>query len=440
VETPPHIPASPDHLDEGLSLRGRIIGVTRLNKKAALVLLGVLAVLAGIVVYSVLQRGQRTQSMPADPSSPHADTHAARMTKRVPWYASEPDAVPALRPASNGAGGSQAASDRSARSHAMRDPPRPSANNGSESRDAPASPLRESRRRREERQIQAQEQAVIAPLAVSGFQTPSASLQANQDHDVDHSTANSLAIPGLPEIASALLNTGQSADPNRQGRKETFLRDAAKASANEADYLPAVRQPPITPYELKAGTVIPAVLISGINSDLPGEVTAQVRENVYDTASGRHLLVPQGSRLVGTYDSQVAYGQRRVLVAWQRLLFPDGSSLNLQGAPGADAGGYAGFNDRVNNHYGRIFGGAILMSLLGAGAQLSQPQQGAREGSAPDASQIIAAQLGQQMSEAGRELVRKGLNVQPTLEIRPGYAFNVMVVKDVVLERPYARP
>jgi len=281
---------------------------------------------------------------------------------------------------------------------------------------------------------------VIAPLAVSGFQTPSASLQANQDHDVDHSTANSLAIPGLPEIASALLNTGQSADPNRQGRKETFLRDAAKASANEADYLPAVRQPPITPYELKAGTVIPAVLISGINSDLPGEVTAQVRENVYDTASGRHLLVPQGSRLVGTYDSQVAYGQRRMLVAWQRLLFPDGSSLNLQGAPGADAGGYAGFNDRVNNHYGRIFGGAILMSLLGAGAQLSQPQQGAREGSAPDASQIIAAQLGQQMSEAGRELVRKGLNVQPTLEIRPGYAFNVMVVKDVVLERPYARP
>lgn len=418
-------------------MRGRILGVTRLNKKAALVIIGILAVLAAIVVYSVLQRGKRAPEASIAAPSPKADIHSTNVTERVAWYASEPDAVPALQPSLHkpARAGAPVPDLSEPSRHSVPNLQHPAVGYEKQSYNAPASPVEEAQRRREERQLQAQEQAVIAPLAVNGFQAPNA--QTQDSNGAGQSTPASMNIPGVAEFASALLNKAESPDPNQQTGKETFLREAAKTAVEETNYLPALRQPPLTPYELKAGTVIPAVLISGINSDLPGQITAQVRENVYDTVSGRHVIIPQGSRLIGVYDSQVTYGQRRVLIAWQRLLFPDGSSLNLQGMPGTDAGGYSGFNDRVNNHYGQIFGSAILMSILGAGAQLSQPQQGSREGGAPDASQIIAGQLGQQMSEAGRELVRKGLNIQPTLEIRPGYVFNVMVVKDVVIDRPY---
>lgn len=129
---------------------------------------------------------------------------------------------------------------------------------------------------------------------------------------------------------------------------------------------------PRTPFELRAGFVVPATLISGINSDLPGQIMAQVAQHVYDTPTGRHLLIPQGSRLVGTYSSDVAYGQARVLVAWQRIVFPDGKAMDIGVMPGADSAGYAGFNDQVNNHYFRTFASAFLMSAVTAGITLSQ--------------------------------------------------------------------
>src|SRR5690606_12184961 len=125
-------------------------------------------------------------------------------------------------------------------------------------------------------------------------------------------------------------------------------------------------------YEVKAGSLVPAVLITQANSDLPGQLIAQVRENVFDTATGAHLLIPQGTRAIGVYDSLVAFGQERVLVAWQRLIFPDGSSLNLESMPGTDLAGAAGFHDRVRRDYVRIFGGAILLSAISAGLQISQ--------------------------------------------------------------------
>jgi type IV secretion system protein VirB10 len=195
------------------------------------------------------------------------------------------------------------------------------------------------------------------------------------------------------------------------------------------------------PYEIMTGWVIPGVMISGINSDLPGNLIAQVSQNVFDTATGSHLLIPQGSRLYGVYDSRVVYGQERVLGAWNRLVFPDGSSVTLGAMPGADMAGYSGFKDSVNNHYLRIFGSAILMSLMSGGAAYAMDSargnsQGSSEGTSMQDEMIsaLAAQLGQ----TTLALLQKNLSIKPTLGIRPGYRFNVIATKDIVFRSPYA--
>lgn len=152
---------------------------------------------------------------------------------------------------------------------------------------------------------------------------------------------------------------------------------------------------------------------------------------MYDTATGKYLLIPQGSRLVGVYSSAITYGQSRVLVAWNRIIYPNGDSLDLGTMPGADQGGYAGFSDQVDNHYLRIFGSAILASVFSAGAQLSQPQN---SNGTITSSQVLAASLGQQANNVGSMLIARGLDIQPTLKIRNGFLFNVMVTKDMVLQ------
>lgn len=237
--------------------------------------------------------------------------------------------------------------------------------------------------------------------------------------------------------ALPLSGQPQQDDPNKQARKEAFIKEAA--SQKDDSYLLQLRKAPISPFEVKAGTVIPATMISGANSDLPGQMIAQVRENVYDTATGRYLLIPQGTRLIGIYDSQVAYGQGRLLTVWQRMIFPDASSITLQGMPGADQGGYGGFHDQVDNHYFRIFGSAMLMSAISAGTQLSQPNTANSNGAntAPTASQVLAGALGQQLGQAGTTLLQKNLNIQPTITIRNGYRFNVMVTKDMLFAGAY---
>lgn len=193
---------------------------------------------------------------------------------------------------------------------------------------------------------------------------------------------------------------------------------------------------PHSPYELRTGFVLPATLISGINSDLSGQIMAQVSQNVYDTATGKFLLVPLGSRLVGTYGSDVAYGQSRVLIAWQRIIFPDGKAMDIGAMPGADQAGYAGFSDQVNNHLIRLFGSAFLMSGVTAGVALSQPQATNSNGR-PTASSAMSEALGQQLGQVTAQLIAKNLNIAPTLEIRPGFRFNVMVTKDMVFSKPY---
>jgi type IV secretion system protein VirB10 len=193
---------------------------------------------------------------------------------------------------------------------------------------------------------------------------------------------------------------------------------------------------PKTPYDLRAGFVIPAIMISGVNSDLPGQVIAQVNQHVYDSATGNFLVIPQGTRLVGSYSADVAYGQARIMMAWQRLIFPDGKALDLGAMPGTDGAGYAGFSDQIDNHYFRTFTSAFLMSGVVAGVTLSQPNNDSNSNS-QRAGDALSEALGQSLGSAMAAMLQKNLNIAPTLQIRPGYRFNVMVVKDIPFPQPY---
>jgi type IV secretion system protein TrbI len=202
---------------------------------------------------------------------------------------------------------------------------------------------------------------------------------------------------------------------------------------------------PTTPYILRTGFVIPALLLSAMESELPGTIISQVSQDVYDTPTGNYLLIPQGSRLVGEYSNAIQYGQARIFVAWQRIIYPDGSALDIGAMPGADEQGEAGFNDQVNNHFVRLFGSALLMSAITAGVTYSQ-QQGQGQNNnfngnqAPRAGDVLSQALGQQLGAATASLLERNLSIAPTLKIRPGYRFNILVVKDLTFDRPYVVP
>jgi type IV secretory pathway VirB10-like protein len=242
---------------------------------------------------------------------------------------------------------------------------------------------------------------------------------------------------GVPvEVATPASQSGAAAaaaaDTSSQGAKRDFLsRDGQDSST----YLAQPVLAPRSPYEIKAGTILPATLLTGINSDLPGQIVGQIRENVYDTVTGEHLLVPQGSRLIATYDSAVAFGQERVLVCWNRLIRPDGVSVVLECMPGVDLAGYAGFADEVDHHWWRIISGVALGTLLSATAQRSQ---GDVSGFHPTLPQLWASNAGATVNQAGQEITRKNLAIQPTIKVRPGYTVNVLVTKDMVIT-PYKR-
>ena len=197
-------------------------------------------------------------------------------------------------------------------------------------------------------------------------------------------------------------------------------------------------EPPLTPYIIRTGFVIPALLMSAMESELPGTIIAQVSQDIYDTATGRYLLIPQGSRLLGQYSNAIQYGQSRIFVAWERIIYPDSSALDIGAMPGVDAQGEAGFHDQVNNHFLRIFGSALLMSAITGGIALSQQHYGYQAGyQAANSTDILSQALGQQLGAATSALLERNLSIPPTLKIRPGLRFNIIVVKDLVFEHPY---
>ena len=239
-----------------------------------------------------------------------------------------------------------------------------------------------------------------------------------------------------PSLMSANAGSSDQSDANLQEHKENFIENA-REGREVRDYSSATRAPALSKYKIKAGWDIPATLESGVNTDLPGEVEAVVRENVYDTATGEYLLIPQGSRLIGQYDNRVSYGQSRAIVIWSRLIFPDGSSVDLDGMEGNDASGAGGFHDQVDNHYLRLASTALLLSAFTAGIEMSQPQTNSASGLLSPSAEATQA-LGQQFGQLGIEVTRKNLNIQPTVKIRPGYRFNVRVNRDIAFEEPYA--
>ncbi|MBB6125382.1 TrbI/VirB10 family protein [Sphingobium subterraneum] len=213
-----------------------------------------------------------------------------------------------------------------------------------------------------------------------------------------------------------------SNNPNAQGRKEAFVGTLDP----RGDVNPHMMSPPPSPYTLSAGSVIAASLITGLRSDLPGLVTAQITENIYDSATGRLLLIPQGSRLIGSYDSVVAFGQSRALIVWQRIIMPDGSSLRIDNVPATDASGYAGLQDKVDFHTWRLLKGIALSTLLGVGSELALSGQS-------DLIQAIRRSSEDNVARASDQITQRNLGVQPTITIRPGAPVMLVVHKDLVL-------
>jgi type IV secretory pathway VirB10-like protein len=226
--------------------------------------------------------------------------------------------------------------------------------------------------------------------------------------------------PAPGEVSKLALDPDR--DPNRQQRKSDFVARSAKEDSVD----PHVLARPVSPYTLTAGTIIAGSLITGIRSDLPGLVTAQVTENVFDSATGRIVLVPQGARLIGKYDSVVAYGQKRAQVVWQRIVMPDGSTLGLDNVPASDASGYAGLADKVDGHSWALLKGVVISTLLGVGSELQFSGQGGLV-------QAIRQSGQQNVAHAGDQLTSKTLNVQPTITIRPGTPVRLVVQKDLIL-------
>jgi type IV secretory pathway VirB10-like protein len=284
--------------------------------------------------------------------------------------------------------------------------------------------------------LRQQDEAEAAAKAQVFFQTGKRGRDAGNaaDSSPGNRPSSESDLPGppaaSPSAGAPLSPRDDVLDQNQQDHKQSFINHTSDPKI----YSTASLQKPRSPYQIMAGTVIPAALVTGINSDLPGEIIATVTQNVYDTVTGRYLLLPQGSRLLGQYDSQVTYGQRRVLLVWTRLLMPDGSSILLERLPGVDMAGYSGIEDGVTWHWGRIFAGAALTTLLGVNAQLVAANTNTNSGSI-----VIATRQSAQdsVNQVGQQITRKNLSIQPTLTARPGLPLNVIVNKDIVL-RPYS--
>lgn len=282
----------------------------------------------------------------------------------------------------------------------------------------------------------------------TGLATIDADAQRQGQEDEAARSSKLFAATGIRELVSSVVQTAsngastiapnqtsQSAQPmpndtftqNGQDRKLAFVNAPSDRSITSPDRVTASA----SSYVVQAGSIISASLITGIRSDLPGQITAQVSENVYDSPTGRFVVIPQGARLIGVYDSQIAAGQSRILLVWTRLIMPDGRSIVLERQPGADSAGYSGLEDEVDNHWGTLFKAALLSTLLGVGSEL-----GSATGTGSNSDVITALRRGSSdsLNQTGQKVVQQDLNIQPTLTIRPGFPVRVIVNRDLVLE------
>jgi len=277
------------------------------------------------------------------------------------------------------------------------------------------------------------------PIANSGAPAPVIASNNGQQEEEAALKSSLFVTTNFQQVAAATVPTtsapaaapaaGAAVTPTPRDGNLAFLNGAVDRRTVSPDRVEA----PAGHYVLQAGSVIPAALITGIRSDLPGEVTAQVTEDVYDSPTGRILLIPQGARLIGQYDAQVSFGQSRVLLAWTRLIMPSGRSIVLERQPAADTAGYAGLEDEVDNHWGMLFKAAILSTILSVGSEA-----GVSGNNGGSLAAAIQQGMSQSFNQVGEQVVGRSLAIQPTLTIRPGFPVRVMVTRDLVLE-PYSR-
>lgn len=440
------------HSPTGIDLNPDPPPVVRLSRRAGAIVLLIVAVVMALIGYGVLTRNQRSlqigfqmdETKGVTAATDAGKVVAAQVPARPMVVTNTPslDLIPPEGPAG--------------REPVSAPPPRLAANASYVSPPAsypppPAAPAyREPSP--EERQLAAlyarEQEAVLAPTtARTGFTVASAPASPAAGPSADlaqiagllrtsqkDSAQGSTALPRFSFPGSGASQSEEYEAQNMQERKEAFLDRARKADRNS--YLDSTRTAPMGKYEIKAGWDIPAVLEQALNSDLPGEVKALVRENVYDTATGRHLLIPQGARLVGLYDSRIAYGQDGIMVVWNRILFPDGSSIHLDGMSSQDATGATGLRHDVDNYYRRLLGFGFLTSAFSAAFQLSQTRRGGLLGY-PSSTEVAGSAVGREMSQLGADVTRRNLNVQPTIKVPIGYRFNVRVNRDMLFESPY---
>jgi len=300
--------------------------------------------------------------------------------------------------------------------------------------------LAEQRRKLLEQQQKEQQAALDSPLLFGGAKSIAPSTASAAKTPVP-ATMPTLVMLGPDAHHAAMMDAGGGnqnaggpggASQNHQSDKEAFLTQAAAVEP----YLSKPLLNPISKYELKAGSVIPGALLTAINTDLPGEVIGQVTENVYDSATGNYLLIPQGSKLLGKYQSLVTNGQNRALVVWQRLIYPNGGSIVLDGMPGTDEMGTAGLQDKVDYHLDKLAQATALSTAIAYAGNLARnPQTGT---SGYGGSDVVGDAVAQQANRIGEKIIDKELDVQPTITIRQGWPLRVLVNKDMILA-PYVR-
>ena len=411
---PPTDIESPKELESPgfIRIRGRILGSQRLGKKAGIAAIAVLVLLVSAILYGVTLNGghvgapnqQVPKPLPADNDRPwwQNQSNASGLTRpRSNDTASESQPLPASVPDLNQVG-------------ATSDPmPKP-------------------------RTISTQANVIDTPVRIDRFPTLP---------PIDGNSADTLVDSNARQRANRVVPNQREAIRRAAMASASLLGQPAQSSGSSpgiaesaSNALGAAKTAPSSPFEIKAGSIIPATLVTAIDSDLPGLVVAQVRQSIFDTVAGRFLLIPQGARLVGTDDSRIAYGQDRLIVTWTRISYPDGSSSDLQSMAGTDLSGRSGFDANVDNHTRKLFQGAILLSIIGAGAQLSQPQQSATNGTAPTVGQVVAGSIGSQLANAGTQLTQRRLNVPPNLRVSAGYQFDVLVDHDVTFSGLYVGP
>jgi len=437
----------------GLDLNPSPPPTARISKKVGLVAIGIVLLVGTMVVYGLYTRKeqQAVKRQAAEEKRPEPARIAGDQVVReiAPPAVANAASTPAMP---NGVGSSKdgaLSAEPTLRppSIAYRDGPglrngRGSGNTmaGYASNDGELTP--EERLRlaafREEQQAMASPTVIRSTTPLLGTSASSIGSDPFQQYGQLGSLLGSLAkqnSSGQDSPTGVPVQTTSASDgPNGQSQKESFLE---KTRGHAIDsYLKSTRTKPLSQYEVKAGWDIPAILEQAIDSDLPGEVKALVRSNVYDTASGKYLLIPQGARLVGVYNSVISYGQGRVQVVWTRIIFPDGSSIDLDGMNGHDDQGRTGFHDQVDNHYARLAGFAVLTSAMAAGLGLAQRQNTSLL-TTPTVGQTASSAVGQQLAELGAEVTRKNLNIQPTIKIREGYRFTVRVNRDMLFDAPY---